>query len=153
MVNCSQNTKNLLSQIKAGGNEVSCESLCLFYAALSDVLKRLEGRRESSKEIKLDKVKAFIQKEPTLSLGEIAEKCGISTPYLYLLFKENEDTTPNEYKQKVLCQKAEELLTVTDKSVEEISSALGFSSSSYFRKVLKKHLGQTPREIRNTPKL
>ena len=109
------------------------------------------GSFENGKKIKLDKIKNYIQKNPLSPLYEAAEKCGISTPYLYLLFK-NEETTPNEFKQKVLCDKAANLLTVTDKPIEEISSELGFSSSSYFRKILKKHLGQTPREIRNTPK-
>ena len=36
----------------------------------------------------------------------------------------------------------------TDKKIEEISSMLNFSSSSYFRKILKQHTGKTPREIR-----
>jgi transcriptional regulator GlxA family with amidase domain len=41
-----------------------------------------------------------------------------------------------------------ELLLTTNKKIEEISEMTGFSSGSYFRKVLKKHLGYTPREIR-----
>ena len=152
IVNCDEQTKKLFFKIEANGSRVSSKSLSAFYDVLSRISGLLEGSFETSNKIKLDKVKAFIQKEPNLSLGEVAEKCGISTPYLYLLFKNNEEVTPNEFKQRVLCQRAAELLTVTDKSVEEISSALGFSSSSYFRKILKKHLGQTPREIRNTPR-
>ena len=44
----------------------------------------------------------------------------------------------------------EELVETTGLSVEEISNELQFSSSSYFRKILKKHLGKTPSEIRRT---
>ena len=43
---------------------------------------------------------------------------------------------------------AVELLTTTDKTVEEISSLLRFSSAAYFRKVLRKHTGLTPKQIR-----
>jgi len=39
-------------------------------------------------------------------------------------------------------------LLTTNKTVEEIASLINFSSASYFRKVLKKHTGSTPSEIR-----
>ena len=51
-------------------------------------------------------------------------------------------------KQEILCEKAVQLLTTTDLSVEEISNRLLFSSSSYFRKIFKKYTGKTPRQIR-----
>ena len=43
-----------------------------------------------------------------------------------------------------------DLLVTTDKKIEEIADMLNFSSGSYFRKVLKKHTGCTPREIRKS---
>jgi len=48
----------------------------------------------------------------------------------------------------VLCKKSIDLLQTTDLPIEEISGMMGFSSSSYFRKVLKEHTGKTPHEIR-----
>ena len=74
--------------------------------------------------------------------------CSLSEPHLYYLFKKAGEVTPNEYRQKSLCDRAVELLITTDNSVEAISDMLGFSSSSYFRKILKKHTGKSPREIR-----
>ena len=56
--------------------------------------------------------------------------------------------TPNEYRQIRLCEIGIELLSTTDKKVEEICNILHFSSSSYFRKILKKYTGCTPSEIR-----
>ena len=67
---------------------------------------------------------------------------------MYEIFKKATGITPNDYKQKVLCDEGIELLLTTNKKVEEIASLTNFSSSSYFRKVLKKHTGSTPREIR-----
>ena len=55
-----------------------------------------------------------------------------------------------DYFDEVQFSKAVELLITTDMQVEEISSLLNFSSTSYFRKVLYKHTGKTPREIRRT---
>jgi len=42
------------------------------------------------------------------------------------------------------------LLTSTDLSPSQISDSLGFSSVSYFRKVLRQHTGQSPLQIRKT---
>ena len=47
-------------------------------------------------------------------------------------------------------EKAKQLLMTTNISVEEISRMLNFSSASYFRKILKKYSGKTPKEIRKT---
>ena len=57
-----------------------------------------------------------------------------------------------EKKQEIFCERAAELLITTDLSVEEISAMLSFSSSSYFRKIFKKHTGQTPLQIRKNTK-
>ncbi len=57
---------------------------------------------------------------------------------------------PNEYRQRRLCECGIELLISTDKNLEEIATLLDFSSGSYFRRVLKKHTGKTPREIRGS---
>ncbi|MBQ4116900.1 MAG: helix-turn-helix domain-containing protein [Clostridia bacterium] len=49
---------------------------------------------------------------------------------------------------EILCEKAVTLLTTTDKSVQEISDMHGFSSTSYFRKILYRYTNNTPRDIR-----
>lgn len=56
--------------------------------------------------------------------------------------------TPTEFKQRVLINKAAELLQTTDLPIEEISWRLGFSSPSYFRKIFKKYHTESPREFR-----
>ena len=56
--------------------------------------------------------------------------------------------TPHALRQKILVEKAVELLTTTDIPIEEVSDRLGFSSSSYFRKILFAQTGKTPSAIR-----
>ena len=71
---------------------------------------------------------------------------------LYTAFRRVRNTTPNTQRQIILCERAVELLTTTDRPIEEISTQLGFSSSAYFRKIIRAHTGLTPRMIRqNAP--
>ena len=66
---------------------------------------------------------------------------------LYTAFKRH-GSTPNQTRQELLVRKAKQLLTTTDSSVQEISDQLGFSSTSYFRKILHRQTGKTPTQIR-----
>ena len=53
-----------------------------------------------------------------------------------------------EEKHRIQIELATSLLEATDLSVEEISDRLGFSSPAYFRAVLRKNGGKSPRDIR-----
>jgi len=139
---------NKLVSIPTNGNKVKCKGLSIFYDVMSDVIPYLTYPAESKDEMTVDKIKRCIRSHPHCSLSEIANMCTISQPYLYSLFKKIAHITPNDYRQKVLCEMGVDLLSTTDKKVEEIADMLGFSSSSYFRKVLKKHTKSTPRELR-----
>ncbi|MBE6729298.1 MAG: helix-turn-helix transcriptional regulator [Ruminococcaceae bacterium] len=81
---------------------------------------------------------------------DVAKHCAVNESTLYWAFKTAANKTPNEIKNKFLCQKAIMLIINTNKSVQEISDSLGFSSTSYFRKILKANTGKTPREIRKS---
>jgi len=129
-------------------SKIDCAALARFYEVMADVMPRLKSVPENRDEEKVESIKECIAKNPRLSIPAIAELCSVSEPHLYALFKKVTDTTPNEYRQSALCDIAVEMLVTTDKSVEYISNELGFSSSSYFRKILKKHTGKTPRELR-----
>lgn len=89
-----------------------------------------------------------ITQNPFQSIGQVAQKCGVSESALYSTFKHFLGYSPNYARQKALCDRAIRLLETTDLPIEEISEKMGFSSSSYFRKVLRAHTDATPREIR-----
>lgn len=148
-VDCNQETLNKMLKIPTKGNSIDIHTLHLFYEVMEEIAPVLEHSYDNNEEIIADKIKKCIEDYPHLSIVEIAKKCAISESYVYPVFKKMARITPNEYKQKVLCEKGIELLLTTNKKVEEISDMLKFSSSSYFRKVMKKHTGSTPREIRN----
>jgi AraC-like DNA-binding protein len=61
--------------------------------------------------------------------------------------------SPIAYKNQ-LCidQAAQILLSGSKKSIEEISSELGFESATYFRRVFKQYTGISPRMFRQNAK-
>lgn len=127
----------------------STENIGRLYSFLGSALPRMKRKSGAHTSVS-DKAIDFMRKSPNASIKEVAEACGLSESALYGIIKKCRNTTPNEIRQKILCEKAVEMLISTDLPVEEISNELGFSSSSYFRKILRKHTGKTPLEIRKT---
>ena len=81
-------------------------------------------------------------------MPELARHCRVSESGLYAAFRCVKGYTPVEAWHRVLVERAEVLLTSTDLSVEEISRRLGFCPASYFRKIVRRVTGSTPRELR-----
>ena len=119
-----------------------------FFTLLSDILGYMYHQEVSKEERIVSDSLDYMWNHPKENMRNVARYVNISESALYLAFKKAKSTTPNEEKQKILTKKARRLLTTTDKSIQEISDYLGFSSTSYFRKVMYKHTGKTPREIR-----
>ena len=140
----------LLERIPTQGKDVDSHTLSLFYHALSQATAHLTCESAPTGHALADAAALYLRQNPYTSIPEAAAHCGVSQPHLYATFREVTGMTPNDYRQSVLCQKAIELLTTTDKTVEEISDLLRFSSAAYFRKVLRKHTGMTPKQIRRT---
>lgn len=137
-----------IMRIPLVGDKVDCRALSFFYDAMADAMPRLRISAENRELGIVERISGCIRENPFIPLSQVAEMCSISEPYLYALFRKITHTTPNDFRQKVLCELGVQLLLTTDKKVEEISRMINFSSASYFRKVLKKQTGYTPREIR-----
>ncbi len=149
LIPCDETVKEAIKAIEPTGTDVTCRSLSNFYNAMALLLPLMKASNGKEKQI-TELAKALIRRNPRISIAEIADICSVSEPYLYILFKRVEKTTPNAYRHITLCQTAYTLLTTTDKSIEEISDELWFSSSAYFRKTIKDYFGISPRDIRKT---
>jgi len=128
--------------------EVTSKLVGEFYSVLAELLPNMDFNQYGTNKAVVQKAKEYICKSPNCKINEVAAYCLISQSALYKIFKSETGITPNDFKRQVLCERAVFMLSNTDKSVQEISDKLGFSSTSYFRKELSRIYGKTPREIR-----
>lgn len=83
-----------------------------------------------------------------ISIPQLARLCSLSESYFYPTFKKENDCTPVQYKNRLKCQLAIELLQNSNHTLDYISDKLHFSSPAFMRKILKQETGKTPKEIR-----
>lgn len=146
-VNFSNEAKNLFDELCKDINspQKSIGKLFYFFEQVADGMKRSDS---TPLHPTIQKAIESINENPNQRISDIAKHCNISEPGIYSLFKRHLNKTPNALRNQILCDKAISLLTTTNKSVQEISDTVGFSSASYFRKILRKHTGKTPLQIR-----
>ena len=146
-INCSEKAKEifkeLCEEIPFTGKGIG--KLYYFFDLVCDDMK--ESKKSQINPL-IEKATEYISNNPNVKISDIARFCNISEPTVFSLFKKHFNKTPNQFRNEVICEKAITLLTTTNKSVQEISDSLNFSSTSYFRKILKNHTGKTPLEIR-----
>ncbi|MFN6568862.1 AraC family transcriptional regulator [Dendronalium sp. ChiSLP03b] len=108
------------------------------------------SRDKGLSRLKLRQVISYIHEnlEKDLSLGEISEKVGISMYHFSRLFKQSTGFTPHQYVMNSRIERAKNLLTRTEKTIEQISEQVGFQSQSHFTNVFRKLIGATPKVYR-----
>lgn len=83
-----------------------------------------------------------------LALNILSSKCFISTATLRRYFYEFTDMSPQQFIAQARINHAQYLLSNTNKSITEISDAVGFESISCFTRAFKRHCGVSPSEYR-----
>lgn len=120
-------------------------------------IERLEGRKdEQEKKLvgsdkAVDEVVRIIRAEYTktnLSVEYLASRVFLSPNYLSVLFRDSVGVSINSFLMDYRLDKAKKLLTSSNIKINEIAGMVGYSSSSYFVTVFKKHCGITPAKFR-----
>ena len=147
----SEQQKRIFEQI-ASDMRVSAKTVGWLYVFLGELITDMEPTERAVTDALLTKAMRYISEHPDLKVPELAKHCGISESGLYAFFKKNVGATPIEVKNRMKADEAVVLLESTGLSVEQISARLGFSTSAYFRKVIKEQTGKTPLRIRKEAK-
>ena len=127
-----------------------------FYSLCDRVTKALSFRALPDMDPRIAQAISFLEEHyaEQFSIPSLAALCHVSPSYFYDLFRSNTGLSPIEYKQQICIRHAELLLCDESAlSIEQISEAVGFESSNYFRRVFRACTGSSPREYRKTASL
>lgn len=80
----------------------------------------------------------------TISIQDVANHIGFSTSHLRQIFKQEYGIPPVRYLNTVRVQRAKDLLSSGFYTMQEISTACGFSNVYYFSRVFKEFTGISP---------
>lgn len=135
-------------QIPLNGRPDSIALGAMFFV-LGVALESMTQSKKAAHAQLVEQAAEYMQQYTNCRMAEVARYCGVSESTLYAAFQ-REETTPNRVRQEMLVRNAIHLLTTSDAGIQEISDRLGFSSTSYFRKVLHAYTGKTPSQLRKT---
>ena len=85
----------------------------------------------------------------SLTVTEVADSLAISRRSLERRFQKALNRTMGEEIARVHLERAKHLLATTDMSIPEVAGRSGYGSPEYLARVIKRHLGMTPRQYRN----
>lgn len=117
-----------------------------FFAVLSGSIEGENISREETENIYVREALEYIQNNYHygIRVSDISNYVGISRGYLHTLFTKNLNQSPQEYLVNYRITRAEELLSVTDLSIEGVAQSCGYSDPLVFSKLFKKKTGKTP---------
>ncbi|WNR43041.1 response regulator transcription factor [Paenibacillus roseipurpureus] len=122
------------------------EWLCFYFQQAVDIMDRIS---KTSKKTEIVKAQKYVQLrvEQKLSLEEVAEHLHLNASYFSRLFKKETGENFIEYVKRMKMEKAKELLSRPDQTVESVSVMLGYENRSYFVKVFREHYGMSPSQF------
>ncbi len=127
---------------------VDAHSVAVLYEILFRLLPHAERSRQTKAALFLSTAVQYMRNNTDFTVKDVASACNMSESTFYVSFKRASGITPITMKHRLQAEKAVSLLKTTDYSVETICSMLNFSSPAYFRKILRREYGKTPKEIR-----
>lgn len=98
----------------------------------------------------IERINYFIDKNiqnPNFDVNILAEEMNMSRSSLFRKIKNETNENISEYIKGRRLQKAVSLMKTKGNSIEEISYACGFSSSSYFGRCFKNKFGKSPKDF------
>jgi len=136
--------------------EIKCAAMLnqCFLCLLNVMEHRFASEKERlASKAKAKRMRAIIQYidehySEKLLLSHVAEQEHLSLYYLSHLFKDSFGMSFQDYVLKIRCEKARQLLLLSEQSLLDICISCGFSDPKYFNSGFKKQYGCTPRVYR-----
>ena len=119
------------------------------------IISKINNIRHSQKKDLINNVLKYVNENYTspLTLESVASKFYISPCYLSTLFRQETQINFKAYIKTLKMDKAKELLSSTNMSIQAISEYLGYRTASYFSEIFHSEMGVLPSEYRNNSKI
>lgn len=119
-------------------------------SACTELLAELLEKKSEQQLLPINKAKEYIEHHYSqpISLESVAEYVDLSPVYFSGLFKKSTGCNFIDYLTDIRLEAAKKLLKSSRYSIQEISSAVGYSDSKYFMKLFKKITGIKPSDYR-----
>ncbi len=138
-----------ISRLLGGDMTDELEAYSQFYAVLKTVIPHMH-RHPMAVDKTLQQAMAYITDhwDQDFPIAAVAKECCVSESKVYHLFKQYLGETPVHFLNSIRINNAIGYLESTDRSVSQISRAVGFRSENHFRKVFSDITGTTPLKFR-----
>ena len=126
----------------------------IFYMLITSlpykIISAAEHRKQKQQYERVRRISAYIDEHynEKLLLQDIADIENLSLTYLSHFFKEHFQMSFQEYLMHLRCEKARQLLLLTEHNLLEISMECGFSDVKYLNKGFQTIYGSHPRDFR-----
>ncbi|OEC59702.1 AraC family transcriptional regulator [Pseudomonas sp. ENNP23] len=110
-----------------------------------------EHGRRSNQGLDLEPLDAYIADNLArrISVAELAQVACLSPSHFHALFKDCVGLTPHQYLLRARLDRASRLLRESDLALVRIAEECGFSSQSALTTAMRRHLGLTPKRLRD----
>lgn len=125
-------------------------SRAVIWELLWDIHATWAGRAEAALHPKLARAVACIEAHlgERIVIAELAGAVGISHSYLNKLFAAHFGHSVEQHIQGRRMEEARFYLTGTDMPIKEVAARVGLPDLQHFNKVVRRHLGRSPRRVR-----
>lgn len=114
------------------------------------IFELISNKCNNKNELVIAKIKSYIDNNLSshITLAQIGSYINYNESYISRIFKQETGLNLFEYINSVRIEKSKELLITTDKTIQHISTEVGFDTPQYFSGVFKKVTGLTPGNYR-----
>ena len=149
-----KNTREIFERIlqnHTGGEQSRLFALSEFFGLLAQILPCLEVSHAQKVDERILDAVSYIEEHYSeqITVEMLAARANMSVSRFFPCFRSQLGVTPVDYINHYRVSRAIIMLVNNEEmSVEQISSASGFESSAYFRRVFKKITGKNPKSYR-----
>lgn len=114
------------------------------------MMDEFEKIRSQNKSIRIKQLQECVENPYSYecSLENAASRVGVTPQYLSRIFKDEFKTNFIDYVKDKRISYAKELLSNSEKSIQDIARLVGYDNSNYFCRIFKRTTGMTPKEYK-----